>query len=180
MNLDDEFRLGYEIIQKIAWSWAYRYGTKGWIYYASNHFAGPRFYPSLKAWNAAGQGWGYLDYFFCPRWPYATLSAFLHHFAGAKDDGILLDNANLYVIRFRKNQDTLLAFFAIKSDSKFAFEHDGVEAQLIDPFGNVVVTSRDKWIEAEANRWPHFYRLTNANSVQLSRLPLPNSRVKRQ
>ncbi|MHB1456068.1 MAG: hypothetical protein ACYC0V_04040 [Armatimonadota bacterium] len=115
----------YTEMQKLLYAWSH--GNKGVMLYSSRELGWPRQHNSE---------FGFVDHFFCPRFVYGTVSAFLDVYAGIKFDSILKESDNLHVYIFKGNGKTMAAFFTSKEPQEISLTGTTQCLYRIDPMGN--------------------------------------------
>lgn len=133
-KLDRERQQAVTVMQKIFFTWAN--GSRGWLLYATRFQGGPRIQISPKN-QGTPAGWGYLDYFYCPRFLYGTLGAFIDLFAGATYERTLReDDLHLYLFNAPKGK-FLVGFRENPSGAVEAkVTSDATSVTRFDPMGN--------------------------------------------
>lgn len=147
------------VMQKLLYCWAH--GNKGVMLYSSRELQWPRQY-------AAGADFGFVDYFFCPRFVYGAASAFLDRYAGYRFEKILLESENLYVYQFRKGESVLVSYFAAKSPATVGFASDAKGVVLIDSMGNEKPSASGEVISVSAGGYPQAIVFSGATRVELN------------
>ncbi|MFA5688262.1 MAG: hypothetical protein WC959_03840 [Kiritimatiellales bacterium] len=157
-------------LQKVLYAWANN--TRGWLFYATRWHGGPRVQIPAKD-GGTPAGWGYLDYYFCPRFAYGAIGAFADVYAGAHFERKLAETDSFFVYEFSKGSDRLISFFVLQSDAGPAPEKTisirtvADRAELIDAMGNIISTPAERTITLTAGVYPQTLRLKNATEAEL-------------
>jgi hypothetical protein len=124
-RLDMEAMSAATAVQKLIYCWAHKNACA--LLYASREIGGPR-----------GSGdWGMLDYTFCPRFSYGTVSAFCDWYAGSVFNVALAERNGLYIYEFHQGHKKVLSLYAAGEGSRPAtIQTDATSALLVDAMGN--------------------------------------------
>lgn len=152
----------YEI-QKLLYVMAHKHA--GVLLYSSRELWWPRQFGADTGFFVSD--YGFVDHFFCPRYVYGAVSAFLDYYAGYQFQNTLKESENLHVYTFRKGKKQLLAFFAIHKPTAFKIDTDGKNIQLIDPMGNASKVSSNGIITLDAGEYPKSLIIENASYVKI-------------
>lgn len=156
---EDRRNAVYEM-QKLLYSWAN--GYIGVLLYASRELWWPRQHD---------REYGFVDYFYCPRFVYGAASAFLDKYAGFTFSRVLKETKNLHVYEFVSGKRRMIAAFAVNEPVEITLTCDARSAVLIDPMGNETPLSDPKTITLRAGEYPQSVALDAASSVDLSEQP---------
>lgn len=156
----DERKHAVVEMQKLLYCWAH--GHIGVLLYSSRELWWPRQY----SYDGLSD-YGFVDYFFCPRFAYGAASAFLDYYAGFRFDRILRESDNLHAYQFRSGKRRLVAVFAVNSPETITLRTDARSAVLIDPMGNASPIADPKSITVQAGEYPQTVALEEACRVEL-------------
>lgn len=133
----------YTEMQKLFYAWAH--GNKGVMLYSSRELAWPRQHENE---------YGFVDYFFCPRFVYGTMSAFLDIFAGMRFDKILKESDNLHVYIFKGKGETMAVAFTSTEPKEITLTGSTECLYIIDPMGNKKKTRDTDSITFKTSNYP--------------------------
>ncbi|MFA5688263.1 MAG: hypothetical protein WC959_03845 [Kiritimatiellales bacterium] len=169
-RLDKEISQAVTHMQKLFFGRAN--GAEGWLFYATRWQGGPRMQiPPADGGTPAG--WGYLDYYFCPRFAYGAIGAFADVYAGARFERKLAETEDLFVYEFSRGNDRLIAFFTLfqtragGTKKNISFKADAGGIQLLDAMGNVVRTFSAGTAAVTASAYPQTLIFKNASTINL-------------
>lgn len=143
-------------MQKLLYCWAH--GQIGVLLYSSRELSWPRQHEAE---------YGFVDYFFCPRFVYGAVSAFLDRYAGFRFERIIRESDNLHAYEFRSGSRRMIAVFALKPPVKVTLKTDARSATLLDPMGNESAISDAKRVTIQAGEYPQAVVLDEASTVEL-------------
>jgi hypothetical protein len=147
-------------VQKILYCWAH--GHLGVLLYSSRELEWPRQY----SYDGVSD-YGFVDYFFCPRFVYGAVSAFLDHYAGVRFDHILRESDNLHIYTFRGTDRQLVAVFALREPVPVTLTSNARRATLVDPMGNESPVDNGKQVTLEVGEYPQTVVLYGATEVDV-------------
>ena len=165
-SLGKETEQGYTVIQKILYSWAH--DNIGYLVWASRAIGGPRVHTPGED-NSANPGWGYIDYWMCPRFLYGTLASLIHWYSDVTFEKILWEKDDVYIYQFTAADKKLIAVFK-DTDREYSvtLEHDGTDCIVVDEMGNVEKTDGNRRINIQPQRYLKTIIITNAISIHVS------------
>ncbi len=157
-RLDMERSAAATAVQKLLYCWAH--GNRAGLVYCSRDIGGPR----------SSGDWGYLDYWFCPRFTYGALAAFLDTYAGARREAILRERDGLYAYCFRQGERRLVPLFVGHDYPRpVQLLTDATAAAIVDPMGNVTPANLTGGrLALTAGYYPSTVVLTGAQRVELA------------
>ncbi|MHB0998071.1 MAG: hypothetical protein ACYC27_02405 [Armatimonadota bacterium] len=153
----------YEI-QKMLYCWAHKHS--GVLLYSSRELFWPRQY-SYETGNVVSD-YGFVDHFYCPRYVYGAVSAFLDRYAGFKFEKVLKESDNLHAYLFKNGSRTMVSFFAVNKPAELKIESDAGNISLIDPMGNELIIENGRSINITADQYPKSLLLENASFVEIT------------
>lgn len=133
----------YTEMQKLFYAWAH--GNKGVMLYSSRELAWPRQHDNE---------YGFVDYFFCPRFVYGTVSAFLDVYAGMRFDHILRESDNLHIYIFKGNGKTMATIFTSAEPQEISLTGTTQCLYRIDPMGNKMKVKSADLINLKTSDYP--------------------------
>jgi hypothetical protein len=156
-RLDMERTQAATAVQKVLYCWAHRH--RGALLYCSRDVGGPRLRPD-------DPDWGYLDYFFCPRFMYGAVAALIDGYAGAHFERVLKETDHLHAYLFRAEGKRLVAAF-VPYDGKqsLTLESDASAVQIVDPMGNATPVPPGR-VRLDVAFYPQTVVLEGATTVQ--------------
>jgi len=128
-TVGDERANAVAVMQKMLTCWAQRH--EGVLLYSSRELWWPRQF----SYDGVSD-YGFVDYFYCPRFAYGAVSAFLDRYAGYRFDRVLQDTPELHAYAFRRGDRRLVALFSTAAPVEVALRADGPASSVIDPMGN--------------------------------------------
>lgn len=149
----------YEI-QKLIYCWAHEH--IGVLLYSSREIFWPRQYLPKN-----GADYGFVDYFFCPRFVYGATSAFLDRYAGYKFERVIKESDNVHAYEFRRGKNRMVAFFAINGSVPVRFQTDARSVSLIDPMGNQTRIKGSNEVTVDAGEYPKTLVFNGAEKIEL-------------
>jgi hypothetical protein len=111
--------------------------------------------------------YGFVDYFFCPRFAYGTISAVLDQYAGMRPYKILLETENLHAYLFKDNTRIMATVFAATKPGTLRLSGNAKNITIIDPMGNVREIGKGPEVEIEAGYYPKTVVFYGAEDVRL-------------
>lgn len=157
-RLDIERTQAATAAQKVFYCWAHRH--RGALLYCSRDVGGPRLRPD-------DPDWGYLDYFFCPRFIYGALAALINRYAGAHFESILQETDHLHAYLFSAEGKRLVAAFVPYDGRRsLTLESDAFAVQIVDPMGNATPTPPGR-VSIDVTFYPQTIVLEGATTVQV-------------
>ena len=144
-------------MQKLLYCWDHR--NTGVLLYSSRELRWPRQHP-LE--------YGFVDYFFCPRFVYGAVSAFIDKYAGFRFERTLAETDNLHAYVFRNGDRRMVAVFAAKEPATVRLRTDASKASLIDPMGNEKQIEAGPVISVAAGAYPQSIALWDSHGVELA------------
>lgn len=155
-RLEQERRQAQIDTQKVLYSWAS--GHSGILLFCSRMTRGPG--------RDGPPDFGLLDYQYCPRFVYASVSALLGTLDGATFDGILAERKNVHLYRFERDGDLILAGFTLGDDpDKITIESDASGVIEIDEMGNAQPERKGGRFQAELDGYPRYWVLHGATAA---------------
>jgi hypothetical protein len=112
--------------------------------------------------------YGFVDYFFCPRFVYGAVSAFIDKYAGFRFERTLAETDNLHAYVFRNGDRRMVAVFAAKEPATVRLRTDASKASLIDPMGNEKQIEAGPVISVTAGAYPQSIALWDSHCVELA------------
>lgn len=146
------------------------------LFYWSRGFRGVSVYEMRdQAEGEWGVNWGALDHWFCPRFQYPAIAAFIETYAGARHEATLADGPELYVNTFRRGDQTLVACFSLaKEPAPLTLETDARSAKLVDEMGNQLQADQCQGrVTLQPMQYPRTLVLDGATRVAV--LPSPTT-----
>lgn len=131
--------------------------------YSSREVRWPRQY----SYNGVSD-YGFVDYFFCPRFVYGAVSAFINNYAGFRFERVLIESDNLHAYEFKCGEQRIVAFFAVKSPLEIRLASDADKAMLIDPMGNKQQLQNPRLITIKTSDYPQTILLDNTASIDFA------------
>jgi len=157
-RLDMERYQAATALQKVLYGWAH--GHRGALLYCSRDIGGPRLRPS-------NPDWGYLDYFFCPRFLYGAVAALVDGYAGASFERVLYETSQVHAYLFRAEGKLLVAAFTPNDwRQPLLLESDAHSARIVDPMGNATPTEPGR-LEIDGSFYPQTLVLEGATTVRV-------------
>lgn len=132
-RLDQERAQAASVVHKILYSWAH--GDEGMLLFASR---------MTKAPGRSGRDFGFLDYDFCPRFVYGTVSALVEQLAGARFERVLVESNDLNAYVFRKGEKSVIACFSIGELKVLNISTDARSVKCFDAMGNERASVNDR------------------------------------
>ncbi len=151
-----EYMGAYIEMQKFFYCWAHR--NSGIMLYSSRELDSPRQHANE---------YGFVDYFFCPRFAYGTISAVLDQYAGMRPYKILLETENLHVYLFKDNNRIMATVFAATNPGTVRLSGNAKNITIIDPMGNVREIGKGPEVEIEAGYYPKTVVFYGVDDVRL-------------
>ncbi len=169
-TVGDEANSAQEEMQKILYCWSHQH--LGAMLYSSRELYWPRQYKYI---NVGAPDYGFVDYFFCPRFSYGAVSAFIDSYAGAQFESVLKESDNFHAYVFRRGGDLIVAYFAVQANTLVKFYSDCDKFSIVDPMGNdvTVASGTSSPVEVLAKRYPMTMVLYSAANVSLDPLNFP-------
>ncbi len=149
----------YEI-QKLIYCWAHEH--IGVLLYSSREIFWPRQYLAKN-----GADYGFVDYFFCPRFVYGATSAFLDRYAGYKFERVIKESDNVHAYEFRRGKTRMVAFFAVNGPTPIKIQTDAKSISLIDPMGNQTKIKTSHEVNVNAGEYPQTLVFSGAEKIEL-------------
>lgn len=157
-RLDMERYQAATALQKILYCWAH--GHRGALLYCSRDLGGPRLRPG-------NPDWGYVDYFFCPRFLYGAVAALVDGYAGASFERILHETPQVHAYLFRAEGRLLVAAFTPHDwRQPLTLESDAESAWVVDPMGNATPAAAGR-MEMDVTFYPQTVVLGGASTVRV-------------
>ncbi|MHB0998604.1 MAG: hypothetical protein ACYC27_05100 [Armatimonadota bacterium] len=147
-------------MQKMLYCWAH--GNEGVMLYSSRETWWPRQY----SYDGISD-YGFVDYFFCPRFVYGTVSAFIDRYAGFKFNRILRESDNLHVYEFRSGSKKMVAVFASQTPVSVKLLSDGKSASILDPMGNETQCADPRSVTVNAGEYPVTVVFDKSSNIRL-------------
>lgn len=144
-------------MQKVIYCWAH--GNVGAMLYSSRELGWPRQHKTE---------YGFVDYFFCPRFTYGAVAAFIDHYAGVRFDRIVHESNNLHVYLFRGKGRLLASVFAAKQPVDVTLTSDARKISVIDPMGNTRDAENGPSIHLTAGSYPQTIVFQGGTKVELA------------
>ena len=155
-RLDRERHQGATAIQKIIFCWTH--GDRGILLYCSRGVGGPR-------QRKDDPDYGYIDHFFCPRYLYGSLSAFIDTYTGAIFVRVLAETPQVHAYLFRSKSKLFVTVFTPKDERHtITIDSDALSAEIIDPMGNATEV-KARHVQMRASLYPHTLVLDGATDV---------------
>jgi hypothetical protein len=148
-------------LQKLLYCWAH--GQKGVLLYSSREL----FWPRQYLYDGIPD-YGYVDYFFCPRFVYGAASAFIDHYAGFKFERTLIESDNLHAYQFRRGRNRMVAVFAVKKPVVIKLASDAKSAAIIDPMGNEKRFEDSSAVTVSTEGFPQTILFYDAKTIDLA------------
>jgi len=149
----------YEI-QKLIYCWAHEH--IGVLLYSSREIYWPRQYLPKN-----GADYGFVDYFFCPRFVYGATSAFLDRYAGYRFERVIKESDNVHAYEFRRGKTSMVAFFAVNGSTSIKIQTDAKSVSLIDPMGNQTGINCSNEVVINAGEYPQTLVFSGAEKIEL-------------
>jgi len=159
-RLDQEKRQAEAVLQKVLYCWAN--GHRGVMLFCGRMVKGP---------GRSDRDLGLLDYQFCPRFSYASVGGLVAALAGARHEEKLRETDTEFVYRFRRDDETILAFFSLTPGKVLPLRYEARGARLLDAMGNATPLAPAGETEFAMSAYPAYLVLDSAR--QLSRTPSP-------
>lgn len=147
-------------MQKIFYCWAH--GNKGVMLYSSRE----TFWPRQYMYDGISD-YGFVDYYFCPRFVYGTMSAFLDKLAGFQFSHILQESDNIHAYEFISGNRRIIAVFAAKEPAVVRFTSDAKRASILDPMGNSTRCDDPRIISVHVGEYPIVVSFDRSTMVEL-------------
>lgn len=147
-------------MRKLLYCWAH--GHKGALLYSSRELWWPRQF----SYDGISD-YGFVDHFFCPRFVYGAVSAFLDRYAGCRFDRVLVESDNLNAYAFSSKGRRLVAAFAAKEPVSLSLISDAQRAAINDPMGNESPAENAKQVTFTAGEYPVTLAFHGATRVGL-------------
>lgn len=147
-------------VQKILYCWAH--GQVGVLLYSSRELEWPRQYQ----YDGVGD-YGFVDHFFCPRFVYGAVSAFLDHYAGVRFERILRESDNLHAYAFRGSGRRQVGLFALREPVRVTLTSNARRAWIVDPMGNSSLAGNAQQVTIQAGTYPQTVVFQGATEVEL-------------
>ncbi|MHB0999166.1 MAG: hypothetical protein ACYC27_07960 [Armatimonadota bacterium] len=145
-------------MQKILYCWAH--GNIGAMLYSSRELDSPRQHKTE---------YGFVDYFFCPRFTYGAVSAFIDHYAGVRFERIEEESDNLHVYLFKGKDRMMAAVFTAGEPVTVTLKSNAREISLVDPMGNVAESVNGSSIDLKTGSYPQTLIFHGASKVEMIR-----------
>jgi len=156
-RLDMERHQAATAVQKLLYCWAH--GHRAALLYCSRDIGGPR-------QRAGDADWGFVDHFFCPRFAYGALCAFIDTYAGASFERILTEAQPFTAYVSRSDDARIVAVFtSYDGERAVTITSDAARAEIVDPMGNHTETPTAERVELEAGFYPLSVILHGATTV---------------
>ncbi len=159
-SVGDETRNAQAEVQKILYCWAHDH--RGVLLYSSREIWWPRQY------SEPAPDYGFVDYFYCPRFVYGAVSAFIDHYAGARFERIIAESDNIHAYQFRRGEDILIAVFAVKTPQAVRLKSDARAGSVIDAMGNETALSSTTAVTLQAGAYPLTVVFQSAKTATLT------------
>jgi hypothetical protein len=144
-RLDMERHQAATAMQKLLYCWAH--GNRGGLLYCSRDVGGPRL--------RTDPDWGFVDHFFCPRFAYGALSAFVDTYAGASFSSLLTEAHPFTAYEFRSADVRIVtAFTTYDGERAVVVTSDATQAEIVDPMGNRTQAPTPTRVELTAGFYP--------------------------
>jgi hypothetical protein len=141
-------------MQKLLYCWAH--GDQGVLLYSSREIGWPRQHSTE---------YGFVDHFFCPRFVYGAVSAFLDRYAGFRFERVLKETESLHVYEFRSGNRRMVAAFAVREATETRLNSDAKSAALVDPMGNETVLGDPRCVTLRVGDYPQSVVFDGASRV---------------
>jgi hypothetical protein len=159
-RLDIERHQAATAIQKLLYCWAH--GNRAALLYCSRDVGGPRLRPG-------DADWGFVDHFFCPRFAYGALSAFIDIHAGASFERTLTEAQPFSAYLFRREDARLVGVFTTYDGERaVTITSDAVRAEIVDPMGNRQPAETPTNVRLTAGLYPLTVVLYGATNAEAS------------
>jgi len=144
-RLDMERHQAATAMQKLLYCWAH--GHRGALLYCSRDVGGPRL--------RTDPDWGFVDHFFCPRFAYGALSAFIDTYASASFEAALTEAHPFSAYLFRRDDARIVtAFTTYDGERSAVVTSDATRAEVVDPMGNHTEAPTSTRVELKADFYP--------------------------